>query len=278
VRAILQAQLNALGLANQTQEQILLRRQAAENNLAQVRTANLQFEQEVERQKVNSDLERQRLALQRLEIESRINLLAAQRAAIETRVNAAKVLSDPNATDTDRAAARESLQAAADNVAASQAALSNAQQQITAQDAVAEATRKKLVIDQAIATAQFNAAEQARLQAQQLQVAELRAKTMADNLERAARASQQTAEATTSNTATPVTAATPVSQVPVQVAQVPSPQVLSALSLIQGYLGTIQGDTSNINLTARVIADKPPVVVNQQVAAPQPSRASEQRR
>jgi hypothetical protein len=190
VRQILEQQLRQLAGQASGEAQIIARKAEAEQRLAAQRRDTLLQEQAQQRRALESEIERNRLAAQRLEIEARISALAAARAESDARATAAKVRQDPNATAEDRALADQAVGAATQNRQLADQAAKDAAAVLAQQNQLADASRQRLSADQEAARAQFNAAEQARVQAEQLAIAEARAKGLADQLGRGQQAQQ----------------------------------------------------------------------------------------
>jgi hypothetical protein len=190
VRQILEQQLRQLAGQASGEAQIIARKAEAEQRLAAQRRDTLLQEQAQQRRNLESEIERNRLAAQRLEIEARISALAAARAESDARATAAKVRQDPNATAEDRALADQAVGAASQNRQLADQAAKDAAAGLAQQNQLADASRQRLSADQEAARAQFNAAEQARVQAEQLAIAEARAKGLADQLGRGQQAQQ----------------------------------------------------------------------------------------
>jgi hypothetical protein len=183
VKAVLAQQLAILtGKPNTSEAEIAAQKVRAENQLQQIKRQGLVLEQAIARQTLETDLQRNRLAAERLVIESKNAALASQQAQNEAQNRLDQLRADPSADPQAIRNAEAQVQRTAQtsrqadqNVGASEANLAQ-------QGQLETLARQSLDAQQLAAKAQFQAADAARIQAAQLTLVEAKARNIAQIL------------------------------------------------------------------------------------------------
>lgn len=191
VRRVLQEQLKILtGKPNTSEAEILAQKVRTENQLQAIKRQSLALEQTIARQNLETELQRNRLANERLVIESKNAKLASEQALNEAQNKLDQLKADPSADpqsvrNAQAAVARATAtdRSAAENVGAASANAAQATQLETL-------SKQSLDAQQLAAKAQFEAADNARLQAAELTLVEAKARNIAQILREVAPAQQ----------------------------------------------------------------------------------------
>jgi hypothetical protein len=183
VRKVLSDQLKALtGRRDTSEARILAERVQRENELAQIKRQTLAAEQQAARANLELELQRNELAARRLVIETQNARLSAQQSLAEAQTNLDKLAQDPTATDQQRRNAQAAVDRAQSNVALADRTATDAENNLAQQDRLTAYARATLAVQQKAAIAQFEAADYAREQANQLALAEKHATNLAKRL------------------------------------------------------------------------------------------------
>jgi hypothetical protein len=150
-----------------------------ENELAQIKRQTLAAEQQAARANLELELQRNELAARRLVIETQNARLSAQQSLAEAQTNLDKLAQDPTATDQQRRNAQAAVDRAQSNVALADRTATDAENNLAQQDRLTAYARATLAVQQKAAIAQFEAADYAREQANQLALAEKHAQGIA---------------------------------------------------------------------------------------------------
>lgn len=183
VKAVLAKQLEILtGKPNTSEADIAARKIQTENQLQQIKRQGLVLEQAIARQNLEIDLQRNKLASERLVIESKNAALSAQQSLNDAQNKLDQLRTDPSSdpqaiknAEAQVQRASQTVNQANQNVGASEA---NAAQQ----GQLETLARQTLDAQQLAAKAQFQAADGARLQAAQLTLVEAKARNIAEIL------------------------------------------------------------------------------------------------
>ncbi|NCJ06685.1 hypothetical protein GS597_09230 [Synechococcales cyanobacterium C] len=192
VRREIERQLrDIVGSGRTTEERIIRLRVAAEDQIAAMRRKQIEADQQAE-------IARNELALQRLRIEAQIADVRAQQGVVESAQQLfeaerrlAELREDPGATPQQLASAEVAIQLARENAELATRAANQAKEVLASQDELEQLSRETLAVQQEAQLAQLQAAEAAQRQANALAVVEARARGVADEMERAARASDR---------------------------------------------------------------------------------------
>jgi hypothetical protein len=148
--------------------EIVRRRQAIEEDIAQKRLAALVAEQEYQKRSLQLDLQRQQIAAQTVGYEAEIGVLRAQQAQIEAQGALARAGNDALAKE----AAQIQLKIANRQLELSEKQLANSRENLTIQGELADNAIKAQNATHQAALDQANAAESARQQAEGMERAE----------------------------------------------------------------------------------------------------------
>jgi hypothetical protein len=180
VRRVLSDQLKSLtGRRDTSEARILAERVQRENELAQIKRQTLAAEQQAARASLELELQRNDLAARRLVIETQNARLSAQQFLADAQTNLDKLAQDPTATDQQRRNAQAAVDRAQSNVALADRTATDAETNLAQQDRLTAYARATLAVQQKAAIAQFEAADYAREQANQLALAEKHAQGIA---------------------------------------------------------------------------------------------------
>ncbi len=181
VKRVLQQQLEALtGNRNTNEVQILQRKFALEQNIAQIKALALADEQAAARNALAIETQRNELAAKRAIIEARIAETNAKTALGEARKNLAELQKTPGADPNAIAQAQQAIKEAESNVGQASGTVQAAQSDLEQQKTLAPLAERTLAAQQASALAQQQAAEYARQQAAQLTIVEAKSRAIAE--------------------------------------------------------------------------------------------------
>jgi hypothetical protein len=183
VKAVLAQQLAILtGKPNASEAEIAAQKVRTENQLQQIKRQGLVLEQAIARQTLETDLQRNRLAAERLVIESKNAALASQQAQNEAQNRLDQLRADPSADPQAIRNAEAQVQRTAQTARQADQNVGASEANLAQQGQLETLARQSLDAQQLAAKAQFQAADAARIQAAQLTLVEAKARNIAQIL------------------------------------------------------------------------------------------------